>query len=72
MSDRVLPTFDRRGAIPTLSERWPCLPGERHTFAAGSLVCLCGRLSTSRRMVDAEVAQFHATGETDGETDGQE
>ena len=25
-------------------ERWPCLPGERHTFDAGERVCLCGAL----------------------------
>lgn len=31
-------------ALTGLRDNMPCLPGERHTFDAGALVCLCGAL----------------------------
>lgn len=50
-----------------LTEQWPCLPGQRHTFAAGRAECLCGNLSRSSSRATGynsiEVTTFFPTGE---------
>jgi hypothetical protein len=45
---------DRAG----LADKWPCLPGERHTFDAGAMTCLCGALAASLSQVHPSVCLY--------------
>jgi hypothetical protein len=45
-------------ALAGLVDRYPCLPGERHTFDAGAKVCLCGALAVGIALEHPQVCLF--------------